>query len=225
MLVILQARMSSKRLPGKVIKKINNVPMLLRVYDRLRISKKISHIIVATSISKNDQKVVSLCKRNKISYYCGNLQNVSERYKNLLNKIKKYNSFIRISGDSPLIDGKLIDKFISIYRKKKPDILTNVLRRSFPSGQSIEIIKTSLFLKYQKKFKKLSEKEHVTKFFYKNYKSFKILNIKNKENFSDINMSVDTISDLKKVRLIYKEFIDKKFFYYSWPRLLKFYNK
>ena len=111
-------------------------------------------------------------------------------------RIKK-NYFVRISADSPLIDFNLIDKFIKITLKKKPDILTNTFKRSFPKGQSIEIIKSSIFLNNQKKFKRKADKEHVTQYFYRNFKKFKILNIKNKKNYSHLNMCVDTKFDLK----------------------------
>jgi spore coat polysaccharide biosynthesis protein SpsF (cytidylyltransferase family) len=216
--------MSSKRLPGKATKKINKKTMIIRVIQRLKESKKISKIIVATSNHKKDKAITKICKQNKIKFFCGSLNDVSERFSDILRRVKKYKSFIRISADSPLIDGHLIDKFISIYNKKKPDILTNVFPRTFPSGQSIEIIKTSTFLKSQKKFRNSSDKEHVTKFFYNNNKLFKIYNVKNRKNFSKIKMSVDTAVDLEKIRRIYEEFIDKSNKFFTWKEILKFYK-
>ena len=154
MIVLLQARCSSKRLPNKVIKVINNKPMFLNIIDSLKNSKLVKKIIVTTSNNKTDDKLVSICKKNKIEYFRGDLENVSKRLKDLLIKLNlKKGYFLRISADSPLIDFKLINKFIKITYRKKPDILTNIFKRSFPKGQSIELIKSSVFLKNQKNLK------------------------------------------------------------------------
>tara|TARA_B100001057_G_scaffold499104_1_gene608547 strand:- start:1682 stop:2359 length:678 start_codon:yes stop_codon:yes gene_type:complete len=223
-IVFLQARCSSKRLPNKVIKTINDKPMFLNIIDSLKNSKLIKKIIVTTSNNKTDDKLVSICKKNKIEYFRGNLENVSRRLKDLLIKLNfKKGYFMRISADSPLIDFKLINKFIKITYRKKPDILTNTFKRSFPKGQSIELIKSSVFLKNQKKFKINSDKEHITTYFYRNYKKFKIFNIENKKNYSNLNMSVDTKSDMIKMRQIFKK-ISKEKKYIPWTKLIKYFN-
>ena len=89
-------------------------------------------------------------------------------------KANKAKFFVRISGDSPLIDPKIIDKAIKISHKQgKYDIITNVFPRTFPKGQSVEVIKTSILKKYSKNFSK-ADKEHVTKYFYKNSNKFRV---------------------------------------------------
>ena len=98
---------------------------------------------------------------------------------------------------------------VSIFNKNNYEILTNVFPRSFPKGQSVEIINKKVFLKYETKFKSASDKEHVTKYFYKNPNLFKIKNFKNHSDFSNLNMSVNDIKDLEIVCKIYKELIDK----------------
>ena len=109
MLCIVQARMSSERLPGKTLMTLNGCPLLKYVIDNIKKSKKIKKIVVATSSLKNDDKIIDYCKKNKIEYFRGNLKNVANRFYNIL-KNRKYDSFVRISGDSPLIDYKLLDK-------------------------------------------------------------------------------------------------------------------
>ena len=225
MIVFLQARTSSKRLPNKVLKIINNKPMFLNIIDSLKKSKYIKKIILTTSTNKSDDKLVSICKKNRIEYFRGDLENVSKRLRDLLIKLNiKKNYFTRISADSPLIDFKLINKFIKITFKKKPDIITNVFERSFPKGQSIELIKSSTFLKNQKKFKINKDKEHITTYFYRNFKKFKIMSIKNKKDYSNLNMSVDTQSDINKIRLIFKKIYKKKK-YIPWKKLTKYFNE
>lgn len=225
MIAIIQARMSSKRLPGKVLKKINGKPMLMRVVENVKKSKKIKKIYIATSRSPKDNKIVIFCKKNKLNFFKGALNNVSLRFKNFLEKKgSAHEEFIRINGDSPFIDPKLIDKFINTFKKKKPLILTNTYSRTFPKGQSIEIINSKFFIKNFKYFKLPDDKEHVTHFFYR--KKFKgILNIKNKNNYSNINMCVDTKNDLRIARSIYKNFIEKKKNKFCWKNLTNKFNE
>ena len=117
--------------------------------------------------------------------------------------------FFRISGDSPLIDFKIIDQAHQIYKnskEKKFDIITNIFPRTFPKGQSVELVKTNLLRKNINKFS-YHDKEHVTKYFYKNHKKFKIRNFRFKGLFKGIKQAVDTKKDLE---LLIKKF-KKKF--------------
>lgn len=225
MIAIIQARMSSRRLPGKTLKNINGKPLLLRLVDRLRKSKKITKILIATSGVKGDKKIILFCKKYKISYFSGYLKDVSKRFSDCLKlHSEKYDSFIRISADSPLLDVNLVDKMASIFNKNNYEILTNVFPRSFPKGQSVEIINKKVFLKYETKFKSASDKEHVTKYFYKNPNLFKIKNFKNHSDFSNLNMSVNDIKDLEIVCKIYKELIDKnKKKYFRWKDFIAYF--
>ena len=114
--------------------------------------------------------------------------------------MKKVKYFIRISGDSPLIDKSIINKMIKILKESnnRYDLITNIFPRSFPKGQSVEIIKTSIIEKNIHKFNKI-DKEHVTNYFYKNYRYFKIKNFSLKKKHNKINLSVDTKQDLKRI--------------------------
>ena len=223
MLAIIQARMSSKRLPGKSLMMLNNKEILKRVIQQVKKSKQIKKIIVATSKHYKDKAIIKLCKKEKVKYYAGNLQNVASRF-NHIAKTQTDTSFIRVCADSPFLDFKLIDKFINIFKKNNFDILTNVFKRTFPKGQSIEIFRSSIFLKYYKMIKSKKDKEHVTSYFYKNYKLFKIKNIKNKKNFSKINMSIDTIKDFFIAEIFLKNNEFKKQ-YISWKRMVSIYKK
>lgn len=222
MICIVQARLSSKRLPGKVIKNIFNIPILLFLIKRLKKAKNISDIIVATSNTKDDEKIINLCKKNKIKFFKGHLLNVASRYENILKK-KKIKCFLRISADSPLIDPYLVDKMINVSKKKKFDLFTNVFPKTFPSGQSIEIVKSNLIFKKIKNFTK-DEKEHVTLHFYKNWKKYNIINFKNKVNLSKYKMSIDTLADYKKIKKISANFSLNQLLNIRLIKLLKFYK-
>ena len=152
-----------------------NQTMLERVVKKLKKSKKISRIIIATSSLKSDDKIEKFCKEKKIEYFRGSINNVYHRFIKVIKNVRS-NNFIRISGDSPLIDYKLVDKAVNIFLKKKPDLVTNTFPRSYPQGQSVEVVNCATFLKFFKKIKKKSHKEHITKYFYENFK-------KNQRNF------------------------------------------
>ena len=206
MLAIIQARSNSKRFKNKVLHSIYGKPLIQHVIDRVNKSRFVSKLLVATSINSKDDKLVNYLKKSKIKTYRGDLKNVAARMLSAAN-LNKANFFVRISGDSPLIDYKLIDRIIKVHKKngKKFDIVTNVFPRSFPKGQSVELVKTKILKENLHVFTKL-DLEHVTKYFYKNYKKFKIKNIKNLSKKISLKQSIDTKKDLK--NMLYN--LDKK---------------
>ena len=208
MLCIIQARYSSNRLPGKVLKKIFGITVLKRVINQVRKSKKISKIIVATSKHSTDKKIINFCKKNKIHCISGPLNNVFKRFYSIIVH-EDCKSFVRISADSPLLDCSLIDKAITFFNRKRYDIVTNVFPRTFPKGFSVEVINSKIILDFLIRVKKKKHQEHLTSFFYDNYKKFKIKNFYNRINYSSINLSIDNLSDFTRVKNIIK-FCKKK---------------
>ena len=185
--------------------KINGKPLIWHVLNEVKKSKKVSKIIISTSTSKTDDKLIQYLKNNKINYFRGDLNNVAKRLLDTALYYKKKN-FLRINGDSPLMDPKIIDDIISISKKKsfkKYDLITNVFPRTFPKGQSVEIINTAT-LKYLLKKMSPHEAEHVTKYFYRNHSKLKIKNFKSNKYRGQIKLSVDTKKDLIKIKKILK---------------------
>lgn len=186
------------------MKKIYNKFILERVINRIKKSKEIKKIIVATSNSIQDDSIELFCKKRKIFFYRADLNNVYLRYYKLINA-QNISSFVRITADSPLIDPKIIDKAIRIFKKKKADIVTNTLERSFPKGQSVEVINSKIILKNLKNVSNNKyDLEHITSYFYKKKKKFNILNISLKKNLSNVNLSIDTHEDYEFVNKIIK---------------------
>lgn len=207
MLLIIQARSNSKRFKSKILYPIYGIPLIQHVINKVNKSKKIKELVVSTSKQKTDNELVNYLNSKKINFFRGSLNNVALR---LYETAKKYNSkyFIRISGDSPLIDYRILNKAINLYKKSNDvDLITNVYPRTYPKGQSVEIIKNSIIKKNLRKFS-LFDKEHVTTFFYKNAKNFKIKNLRSKKKYSFKNLSVDTIKNLNN---IIKKFDKKNF--------------
>ena len=210
MFCIIQARMNSKRLPRKVLTKINGKPLIQHVIDRVKKAKLVKKIIVATSNNYTDRVLVNYLKKNKLNYFCGSLKNVAQRFEEI---IEAYNikSFVRISADSPLIDPQLIDLSIKKFLKEKYDIVTNVHPRTFPLGQSVEVLCSKIYLKNFKKFNKIDRfKEHPPLFFYENPKKFKIYNIKNRKNYSKYRLCVDTKEDFNFIKKIILKKLNQK---------------
>ena len=209
MLAIIQARTNSKRFKNKIVFPVNKIPLIAHVYLRVKKSRYIKKIIIATSKNKTDDKLIKILQKFEIKYFRGNLENVANRlYKAA--KTSKVKYFLRINGDSPLINYKIIDRAICIFKSqnKDYDLITNVFPRTFPKGQSVEIIKTSTLKKNLNNFSR-TDKEHVTRYFYQNSKKFKIKNFKFRGKKKEIDQSIDTKKDLENVLKKFKDRFEK----------------
>ena len=172
--------------------------MLQHVYDRLVKCKHIANIIVATSVEGEDDAIENYCRSNNIKVFRGSLKDVSARIADCLN-VYQCQAFVRISGDSPLIDPKLVDDVICAYKHENHDICTNVLLRTYPKGQSVEVIRTMTYLRAQKNFESIFDREHVTTYFYANAQKYEIKNIRTNTDYSHVQMSVDEETDFRLV--------------------------
>jgi len=179
-------------------------PLIWYVIRQVKKAKKVKKIILAIPKGKKDKNLYLYLKRIGIEIYRGSEKNVAGRIVSAAKKFKA-NLFMRISGDSPLIKPSIIDRCIYLQKKFVDyDLITNVFPRTFPSGQSVEIIKTNIIEKNIKKMKK-KEREHVTLFFYKYYNKFKIKNFISKSKKLSSKNSIDTLEDFHKL----KKFIKK----------------
>lgn len=195
--LVIQARTSSSRFPEKVLSPLRGIPMLLWTINYCR--KTNLPLFVLTSTDKSDDQLIGMLENNYVSYYRGSLENVVSRYLSFM-KEHQVKKVVRISGDSPLINPDVILKVIAQDQElADADLTTNVFPRSFPKGQSVEVIpRKSLELLRDRNISE-SDIEHVTPYFYANYKEFKINNLNNTEDLSSINLSVDTKEDLLRV--------------------------
>ena len=206
-IVILQSRYNSKRLPGKALKKINNIPIIVLCAKRL--SNKGNKVFVATSRQKNDDKIISILKKYKINYFRGDINNVYSRYVKIIknNFLKKDQLIVRATGDNIVPDGNLINLLTKTLKKKKLNyIKINHLIHFLPKGFSLEVFRVGELLKLEKM--KLSKKhlEHVTlKIYQKNkiYKKFLIKELIQNKDLSNYRLTIDT----KKDYLFVKDFI------------------
>ena len=216
---IIQARCDSQRLPGKVLLKIRNKTILEHVILRLKKSKRIEEIIVATSNHKNDSKIVNLCKKKQIKYFCGSKNNLVERY---LGASIKYNckNIVRITADCPLIDPYVIDEIIDIYNKSSYELVS--LFGEFPDGLDVSILSIKALKKIQLYAKKDYEKEHILQSVYNNPNKFQFLNY---EKFSRLDKLRLTLDEPKDYDLILKIFEHMKKDFFTIQDILKLFSK
>lgn len=201
MLAIIQARMSSQRLPGKVLRPMAGKPMLQWVHDRLFQAANLSRIVIATSVASSDDPVGEYCRDQKIPYYRGPLDHVVTRFLECAQR-EAAESFVRISGDSPLIDPALVDQAVALQMATSCDLATNVQFRSYPKGQSVEVIRAAALTKACQKTRDARDCEHVTRYFYAHPEQFRIESFSNGESMGDIQLSVDTLEDFQAVEAI-----------------------
>lgn len=195
--LFIQARMSSKRFPGKVLAPFNNKPIIKNVIEKTKQVHGINKVVVLTSSEESDNPLVAYLNQINCDYFKGELNNVFARFKAALIEFP-CDYFVRISADSPLIDPNLI-QFMLKNIHKNYDIISNVITRSFPKGQSVEIIKSDVFLKTDLNDLSDEEREHVFPYFYKRKENYSVCEIKNTSDESTINMCVDTIDDLNRL--------------------------
>ena len=201
MLLIIQARMSSIRLPGKVLMSISGKPMLERVCDRVMKSRDVTKVVIATSSHSSDDPIEQFCCSRNFSCFRGALDDVAARFLSVIQR-EGAEAFIRISADSPLIDPKLIDRAVEEYRHGQYDLVTNVLHRTFPKGQSVELIRSSTFRQMCADLIDPDDREHVTKAFYINSSAYKIKNFSAEISAGEFQLSVDTREDFERISTI-----------------------
>lgn len=154
--------MSSTRLPGKIIKKLNGKPALWHVYNRCKTSKYADLVIIATTTDKADDPIEAFCKKNKLPYFRGDVENVLSRY---YGAAEKYglSRIARITADCPLIDPQTIDKVFKAHTAQKCDYISNVIgERTFPRGLDVEVFSFNALKKAFEGATETVEKEHVT---------------------------------------------------------------
>ena len=200
--IMLQARIDSKRLPGKVIASIVGKPMIWHIINRLKHVKLADQIILLTTKKPSDKILSKIAEKNNISYFRGPINDVLKRYYLCAQKFSA-NPIIRITGDCPLVDPWLIDEMIEFFQSHQYDYVSNTLKPTYPDGLDVEIFSFKTLQQLEKLTTKKFDREHVTSFIMKNKTRFKTFNFENKKDLSDLRLTVDEKNDLTLVRKIY----------------------
>ena len=202
------ARIDSTRYPGKVIQEINGKSFLVRIIERVSLSKMKDKVFLAIPENSENDILRDLAIKNNIVCYRGSNEDVLSRIYNLCNYFKCQN-IVRINGDCPFIDPFLIDDVIRQHLFKKNDYTSNILKETFPTGMHIEVINFKTLKKAHNFAKEKIEREHVTPYIYNKPNIFKIGSYTSEKDNSDIRVCVDYPEDFIMAKNIIKETNDK----------------
>jgi len=196
---IIQARISSARLPGKILKELpygSGITVLEQVVNRLKKSKKLNDIIITTTTEKMDDEITTIAKKEKVIFFRGSKENVLSRYY-FAAKENNIDLIVRITSDCPCIDADITDLTIDDHINKIADYTSNSLVRTYPHGLDVEVFKFNALEKSYKNATKDYEKEHVTPYINRNPKIFKINEVKAPQELyaPDIRITLDTEED------------------------------
>ena len=199
-IALIQARMGSTRLPGKIMKTVDSKPMISLLLERLSEVKKIDKVVIATSNRVENDHFIDYLKQIEVDFFRGSEHDVLDRFYNAA-KAFRADMIVRITADCPLVDPKLIDDIIDFALKNKKDYCSNVIPPTYPDGQDVEIFTYGSLEKCWNEATIKSDREHVTTYIRKNATHngknlFSSINYPHSENLSHIRMTVDEPEDL-----------------------------
>lgn len=199
---IAHARMSSSRLPGKVLRPLAGRPALALLLDRLALAREPDVVAVATSDRPEDDPIAELCAARGTPCHRGPLDDVAARMLGAAEALG-FDAFVRVNGDSPLIDPALVDRAIRLLHARGCDLVTNVFPRSFPVGQSVEAIRVEAMRTAVAEMTDPAYREHVTQWFYAHPERVRIESFTSDDgDFSEMVLALDTPEDAAAVEAV-----------------------
>lgn len=206
---IIQARMGSSRLPGKVLLDIAGQPMLARVVERARRAKTVDEVMVATTIDPSDDPIVDFCQERGIAYYRGSVFDVLDRFYGAARQAGA-ELIVRITADCPVIDPAVIDLVVEAFHEQSADFACNRLpppaKRTWPIGLDTEVCAFSGLERAWKEASLPYEREHVMPYFYDEPGRFKVAVVEHEPDYGALRWTVDTAEDLALLREIFSHF-------------------
>lgn len=225
-IAIVQARMGSSRLPGKVLMDIGGKPMLYRVVLRARRAQSLGMVVVATTAHPDDDPVAAYCRLQGIPCFRGDLQDVLDRY---YQTARRFNArvIVRLTADCPVIDPREIDRTLRAFTSAEVDFAANRLpppwQRTTPIGMDTEVVTFDALEQAWRQAQAQYAREHVMPYFYEQAGRFKILLVDHEPNLGHLRLTVDTPEDLTLIRSIYEHFGNSDEF--SLDEILELFNQ
>lgn len=227
----IEARMTSTRLPGKVLMPLVGKPALARMIDRIKKSKYVNEIVVATTINKADDPIVKLAKQNNVKFFRGSEMDVLGRVVGAAQSVKT-DIIVELTGDCPLMDWRLIDRGVEEFFSGDYDCAANVIKRSFPDGFDVQVYPTFLLAEVSGLTSNLLDREHVSRYIYHHEEKYKINHwLAPKEYFwPELRVTLDEINDYKLINTVFEKlfpnnqdfsYIDVIKLFKKFPDLLK----
>ena len=199
---IVQARLGSTRLPGKVLADLCGAPLLQRQLERVRRATSLDRVVVATSTDETDLPIAELCESLDVPCFRGDLNNVLARF---LGAISEFNPevVVRITADCPLISPSVIDSIVHSFFESDCDYLSNTLDPTFPDGVDVEVVRVRALRALARLDTDIHEREHVTLGIYRRPEQFVVRNFTGNPDLSNLRWTVDSPEDLEFVRWVY----------------------
>jgi spore coat polysaccharide biosynthesis protein SpsF len=202
--IVVPARMNSQRLPGKPLRPMAGKPMLGWIVDRLKSIDGSDGVIIATTVQPHDDSIAKWCDEQDLACYRGPLDDVAGRLIGAARACSA-NAFVRISGDSPLMDPALVAHAIRLFELDEVDLVTNVQTRTFPNGFSVEVIRIAPLERTLARHGSADDREHVTTALYRHPGDLRIVNFTSGMPVGDVQLSVDTEDDFRKVEWVLQQ--------------------
>jgi len=203
-MAVIQARMSSTRLPGKVLMTICGKPILQLQLERVKNCSTLDKVIIATSTDSSDDAIERFCKENNVYCYRGSLDDVLDRFYNAA-ELFQPEHILRLTGDCPLTDPDVLSGLIKFYFNGNFDYASNTLKPTFPDGLDCWVFRKELLDKAWNDAKLPSEREHITIFFNNNIEKFHVGSYEQEFDYSDFRWTVDEPEDIELVTKIFEQ--------------------
>ncbi|MGA8273501.1 MAG: glycosyltransferase family protein [Candidatus Sulfotelmatobacter sp.] len=219
-LAIIQARMGSTRLPGKVLADIHGRPMLWHVIQRTLAAKTLDEVIVATTTQPSDDVIVAFCQEHHVGCFRGEENDVLDRYYQAARQ-QYAGAVVRITSDCPMIDPQVVDKVVQAFLLDDCDYASNRLKRTYPRGLDTEVMTLRALGRAWADAREPYQRVHATPYIYQNPEQFKILSVTGDADYSAYRWTVDTVEDLEFVRAVYGRMAREGFLWGEVVRLLE----
>jgi spore coat polysaccharide biosynthesis protein SpsF (cytidylyltransferase family) len=199
---IIQARMGSTRLPGKVMAALAGQPLLARVIERAPAIPGVDDVVVATTVEERDEVVVRLAKTLGVDAFAGSPEDVLDRYYRSACQAGAF-TVVRITADCPLLDPQASGRALARFLQGDVDYVTNCRPPTYPDGLDTEVFSFTALEQAWQQAQLLSDREHVTPYIWKHPNRFRVANVAHDEDLSTLRWTVDEPQDLQFVRAVY----------------------
>jgi spore coat polysaccharide biosynthesis protein SpsF len=197
--------MGSERMPGKVLRDLSGIPSLVHIFKILSRSRSTNRFVVVTTTLSEDDKIEHLCEDHNVACYRGSVHDVLDRFR-IAAQSERPDNIVRVTGDDPLMDPRIIDKVITEHIEGDFDYTSNMIERTYPRGMDTEVMKYSVLEKAWTTTSDRDDREHVTLFIRRHPEMFSMHNVANAgEKLDHIRLCLDTEPDYELISKIYDE--------------------